>query len=430
MQACVAPPPVPSGQERRPRIEIADIFRAHGEAFRSSHPLTSAERRVMRDIETCRTAVLGGHVDVCDSCGVVQVSYNSCRNRHCPKCQSLRQAKWIAQRLERVLPTQHFHVVFTVPQELKALALRNRACFFRMMFGAASGTLLELGQDPKRVGGMLGITAVLHTWTRSLNFHPHVHCIVTGGGLSPDGTQWLSAGRGRYLFPVQVMHILFRGKLLAALTLARELGQLKFDGPCAHLADPLAFTRLKDELYGKEWMVYCKPPFGGAEDVFKYLGRYTHRVGISNQRLIDIDESGVTFSTKNGATVTLAPHEFIRRFLLHVLPRGFVKIRHYGLLAPSNVNTKLPAARRLLQPEPLLDAPTPGVSTLTELVASADKTDEPPPAPGWRDLFLRLTGIDLARCRVCGLDTLVRLPLSHDFSPPTPTHPSPTPDTS
>jgi hypothetical protein len=384
----------------------------------------------MRDIETCRTAVLGGHLDVCDTCGVVRVSYNSCRNRHCPKCQSLRQAKWIAQRLERVLPTQHFHVVFTIPQELKPLALRNRAGFFSMLFDAASSTLLELGHDPKRVGGLLGITAVLHTWTRSLDFHPHVHCIVTGGGLSADGTQWLPVGRGRFLFPVKVMRRLFRGKLLAALALAQDRGQLKFDGSCAHLADPLAFAKLKDELYGKDWVVYCKPPFGGAEQVFKYLGRYTHRVGISNQRLIDINERGVTFFTKDGATATLAPDEFIRRFLLHVLPHRFVKIRHFGLLAPGNVNTKLQAARRGLEPLPDLDAPPAGISTLTDLVASADRTDEPPPAPSWRDLFLRLTGIDLARCKACGRGTLIRLSLPRGFSPPTPAPSSAIPDTS
>jgi len=426
----VAPAPAPTGQEPRPRIEIADIFRAHGEAYRSSHALTSAERRVMRNIETCRTAVLGGHLDVCDTCGVVRVSYNSCRNRHCPKCQSLRQAQWIAQRLERVLPTQHFHVVFTIPQELKPLALRNRAFFFNLLFAAASSTLLELGHDPKRVGGLLGITAILHTWTRTLDFHPHVHCIVTGGGLSADGTQWLPAGRGRFLFPIEVMRRLFRGKLLAGLALARERGQLKFDGPCAHLADPLAFATLKDDLYGKEWVVYCKPPFGGAEQVFKYLGRYTHRVGISNQRLIDFDERGVTFFTKDGATATLAPDEFIRRFLLHVLPRGFVKIRHFGLLAPSNVNTKLQAARRLLDPLPDLDAPLAGVSTVAALAAAADKANEPPPAATWRDLFLSLTGIDLARCKACGRGALIRLPLSHDFSPPTPAPSSAVPNTS
>jgi hypothetical protein len=321
--------------------------------------------------------------------------------------------------MERVLPTHHFHVVFTVPQELKPLALRNRVRFFDILFDAASRTLLELGHDPKRLGALLGITAVLHTWTRSLTFHPHLHCIVTGGGLAPDGTRWIDAdGRGRYLFPVKVMARLFRGKLLAALSRARDRGHLVFDGACASLADPAAFARLKNDLFNKDWVVYCKPPFGGAEHVFKYLGRYTHRVGISNQRLIAVDERGVTFATKGSQTATLAPQEFIRRFLLHVLPSGFVKIRHFGMLSPGNVNTKLAAARRLLQPPP--DAgrgSLAAVPALTALVALAHDTGEPPPAPAWRDLLLQLTGIDLARCPVCRRGTLVRHPLPTGFTP-------------
>lgn len=416
---------------QRPHLEVADIFRAHGEAYRQNHVLTDAMRRVMRDIETCRTAVLGGHVDVCDTCGDARVSYNSCRNRHCPKCQCLRQAKWVTQRMERVLPTRHFHVVFTVPHELKPLALCNQARFFDMLFAAASATLLELGMDPKRLGGLLGVTAVLHTWTRSLDFHPHLHCIVTGGGLSADGTRWVSVrGRGRYLFPVGVMSALFRGKLLAALTRAWKRGELELRGSCAQLADPATFTRLRDQLYRTDWVVYCKPPFGGAEQVFKYLGRYTHRVGISNQRLICMDERGITFFTRQGATATLAPQEFIRRFLLHVLPNGFVKIRHFGLLAPGNVNTKLEAARRLLMPAPdPLPAPQPDPKTtlavipaLIALVAAAYAAGEPPPPPAWIDLFFRLTGIDLTRCRVCGKGSVVRHPLSlrHSLHSPAP----------
>lgn len=357
----------------------------------------------MRDIETCRTAVLGGHVDVCSSCHHAEISYNSCRNRHCPKCQSLRQARWVTQRMERVLPTRHFHVVFTVPQEIRPLALRNRVRFFEILFDAASRTLLELGRDPERLGGIIGITAVLHTWTRKLAFHPHLHCIVTGGALSPDGTRWLGAqSRGRYLFPVAVIKRLFRGKLLAALTRARAQGQLEFDGACADLAAPEAFARLKASLVAKDWVVYCKPPFGGAEHVFKYLGRYTHRVGISNHRLIAVDDHAVTFATKEGGTATLPPSEFIRRFLLHVLPRGFVKIRHFGLLAPGGVRGKLAAARRLLAP-----------AVATPLVVA-------PPAQEhtWRDLFARVTGIDLNRCRMCKAGTVVRYPLPLT-SPPT-----------
>lgn len=400
------------GRERRPRLEVADIFRSHGEAYRNSHALGDLDRRVMRHIETCRTAVLGGHLDVCDACGHTEISYNSCRDRHCPKCQCLRQAKWVADRMERVLPTHHFHVVFTVPEELRPLALRNRVRFFEILFAAASRTLLQLGRDGKRLGGLLGVTAVLHTWTRKLAFHPHLHCIVTGGGLAADGTRWVAArGRGRYLFPVAVMKRLFRGKLLAALTRARERGQLDFDGPCADLAEPAAFARLKSDLAHKDWIVYCKPPFGGAEQVFKYIGRYTHRVGISNQRLIAMDERGVTFATKGGEHTTLAPDEFIRRFLLHVLPRGLVKIRHFGLLAPSNVNTKLAAARRLLAPAPEPTPPLAAAPAIAALVALAANAGEPPPPPAWRDLLLEITGIDLGRCRVCGRGNMIRHPL-------------------
>ena len=445
MHACAAPAPAllePDKPQRRPPLEVADIFRAHGEAYRHSHVLTDAQRRVMHDIQTCRTAALGGHVDVCDTCGDARISYNSCRNRHCPKCQCLRQARWVAQRMERVLPTQHFHVVFTVPQELKSLALRNRARFFDLLFDAAFRTLLELGQDPKRLGGLLGITAVLHTWTRSLAFHPHLHCIVTGGGLSADGTRWVAAdrGRSRYLFPFEVMASLFRGKLLAALADAVACGQLALDGACAHLADPVVFARLKDQLYRMDWVVYCKRPFGGAEQVFKYLGRYTHRVGISNQRLISVDKRGVTFFTKHGATDTLAPDEFIRRFLLHVLPKGFVKIRHSGLLAPGNVNTRLQAARRLLEPAPApapLVAPQPdtqarltAISAPTTVAALAGKTEAPQPAASWRELFFKLTGIDLTRCRVCGTGTVIRHRLPPRTSLPSLVSPRMAPDTS
>jgi|SoiMethySBSTD1v2_1073268.scaffolds.fasta_scaffold304775_1 putative transposase/transposase-like zinc-binding protein len=350
----------------------------------------------MRDIVACRTAILGGHLDVCPDCGFNRPAYNSCRNRHCPKCQALKQAAWIEARRERILPTRYFHVVFTVPQELNALALRNPVRVYDLMFAAATETLLELGHDPQRLGGLLGITAVLHTWTRSLAYHPHIHCIVTGGGLAADGTAWITAHR-RFLFPIKVMGALFRGKILAALAQARARGLLTFAGSCADLADDTTFARWKDGLYDKSWVVFSKTPFGGPDQVFNYLGRYTHRVGISNRRLLSVDDRAVCFATKNGGTCTLRPFDFISRFLLHVLPSNFVKIRHFGLLAPSNVNTKLLTARRLLtQQEPVVD--------------TLDATVEPRPTPTWRDLLRRLTGIDLARCPACtGL--LVALPL-------------------
>jgi len=284
--------------------------------------------------------------------------------------------------MECVLPTHYFHVVFTLPHEIGALALRNRKMIFTLLFSAAAHTLLELGRDERRLGAQLGVTTVLHTWTRDLRFHPHVHCIVTGGGLAPHGDRWISS-RQKYLFPVRVLSDLFRGKFLDGLAGAYARGELDLGGACATLATPEAFNLLKDTLYRKNWVVYAKRPFAGPEQVFKYLGRYTHRVGISNHRLVSLDEHGVCFRTKNGKQVTVAPAEFIRRFLLHVLPNGFVKIRHYGLLASGNVRTKLAAARRHLE--------------VNDKSAPAS-----PPQPTWKDRLLALTGIDLLTCPHCG----------------------------
>lgn len=379
----VAPP-------RRPAVEVADIFRTHGQVYRDTHALSSHRLRVMRDIEACRTEILGGHLDVCEDCGFSRPAYNSCRNRHCPKCQSLSQAKWIEQRRQKILPTHYFHVVFTIPEQLKPLAQQNPTRLYNLMFAAASETLLELGHDPKRLGGLLGLTAVLHTWTRTLSYHPHLHCIVTGGALSVDGSQWIGARR-RYLFPVKVLGGLWRGKLLAAIAAARAKGLLSCFGQCAELRDDTAFSQLMTALYKKSWVVYAKTPFGGAEQVFSYLGRYTHRVGISNHRLISADDRAVRFHTKNGDIATLSPQEFICRFLLHVLPKAFVKIRHFGLFAPGNTKTKLASARRLLAPATPLPA-------------------DPPKPADWRELLLSLTGLDPRICPDCG-SALVRRPL-------------------
>jgi hypothetical protein len=376
------PAPLPSGKGR-PRIEVADIFRSHGEVYRQTHVLSWAQRAAMRAIEVCRTAQLGGHVDVCGACAFARPAYNSCRNRHCPKCQALAQAAWVEKRMEYVLPTHYFHVVFTLPHEIAALALRNRKIIFDRLFSAAAHTLLELGNDDQRLGAQLGVTTVLHTWTRDLRFHPHVHCIVTGGGLAPHGDRWISS-RQKYLFPVRVLSDLFRGKFLDGLADAYERGELKLEDACAALADPECFNQLKDTLYRKNWVVYAKRPFAGPEQVFKYLGRYTHRVGISNHRLISFDEHGVCFRTKNGKQVTVAPTEFIRRFLLHVLPNGFVKIRHYGLHASSNVLTKLAEARRHLE------------------VINTPSAQPSAPQQEWRERFLALTGVDLEICPRCG----------------------------
>lgn len=371
-----------------------------------AHVLSPDQHEVLRAIARCRTPALGGHADVCDACGYTAVTYNSCRNRHCPKCQALTQARWVQGRMQRVLPTHAFHVVFTLPSELHGLVMANRDQLFDLLFASAAEALLELGRNPRWLGADLGITSVLHTWTRDLRFHPHVHCIVTGGGLSLDGERWVAA-RPNFLFPVRVLGDLFRGKFLARLERLYQAGQLHLEGPASRLADPACFARVRDKLYRCRWVIYAKRPFGGPEQVFRYLGRYTHRVGLSNRRLVSLDDRGVTFRTWGEQTATLAPHEFLRRFLLHVLPKGFVKIRHHGLMAPSHVHTKLDVARRLLD--------------VGATPAAADPSTTP---SDFRALLLALTGVDLRRCPRCGALAMRRHPL-----PPLRIAPSP-PDTS
>jgi hypothetical protein len=379
-----------------PRPTVGEIARAHGEALKKQYALIEAQRKVLRAVSACRTPVLGGRVDVCADCGDEKTVFNSCRNRHCPACQSLTQARWVASRMKRLLPTDYFHVVFTVPDELlTGIATKNRQLFFDAMFAAASETLLELGYDEKRLGAQLGLTAVLHTWTRDLRFHPHVHCIVTGGGLKPDGSSWKTTRRD-YLFPVRVLSALFRGKMVAALSDAYRDGRLDMRGVAGFVEAPdqdMAWRRLRKKLYRAKWVSYAKPPFAGPESVFQYLGRYTHRVGLSNNRLVSATDTTVTFFTWGEQTAELPPHEFLRRFLQHVLPDGFVKLRHYGLLAPGNVNTKLVAARRVLETR------APRAPTTTASAAARDTTVD---VEDWRALLLRLTGVDVTRCRKCG----------------------------
>ena len=398
----------PSGTHAvpRPAVELADIVRLHGEALRNARVLTPEQHTTLRAIERCRTAALGGHLDVCTSCGHEQPSYNSCRNRHCPKCQALAQARWVEARSQRLLPVPYFHVVFTLPAELRAIAQLNRRLVFDAMFSAAGATLVELGLDPKRLGGLLGVTAVLHTWRRDLAFHPHLHCIVTGGGWSVTEQRWLPARAG-YLLPVAVLAASFRGKLLAALTAADDAGKLRLPnepGP----VDPEGFARLCATLRRKRWHVYCKPPFGGPEQVQRYLGRYTHRVGVSNRRLISLDERGVTFRTKDGKVATLGPVAFLRRFVEHVLPAGFVKIRHYGLLAPSHVPTAFAEACAALA--------APRSTPADEPTACHDGTEDS--ASDWAALLLELTGTDLTLCPACGARALLRTPLPAARAPP------------
>jgi hypothetical protein len=364
----------------RPRHEVAEIFRAHGAKYRRSHCLSPDQLKAMHAMEACRTAKLGGHLYLCDQCAHEVPAYNSCRNRHCPKCQSLSQARWIRKRKERILDVQHFHVVFTLPRELRRLAFQNRGRLFELLFRASAHCLLQLGRDPKRLGVQLGVTTVLHTWNRKLGFHPHVHCVVTAGGLAVEGSdRWIHANH-RYLFPIKVMAKLFRGKFLDGLRKLFETGELRLDGSCRELRDPQAFRILLDSLYRKDWIVYCKPPFGGTKGLFDYLGRYTHRTGISNHRLTVVTDSQVTFHTKDDQQETVAPEEFIRRFLLHILPSGFVKIRHYGLLASRNVNTRLDRARQLL---------------------GGDSDADPIKNDDWLTHLKILTGIDFLQCPRC-----------------------------
>ena len=384
----------PSPTGKRPGVEVADIFRAHGEVYRQEHVLTPDQLKVMRAVEVCRTEVLGGHLDVCDRCGHSQPSYNSCRDRHCPKCQSLAQAKWTQERTERLLPVHYFHVVFTLPSSLRTVCRRNQRPVYKLLFEAASKTLMTLAEDDKHLGAQLGITAVLHTWTRELDFHPHLHCIVTGGGLSKDGAKWVPAN-SKYLFPVKVLSRLFRGLFLDGLKRAVEEGAVRLDDT--------DLKSLLDALYGSEWVVYAKRPFGGPEQVFQYLGRYTHRVGLSNQRLISFDDSGVRFATKAGRAITLSPQEFIRRFLLHVLPSGFVKIRHYGLWASGNVATRLAIAKKLLPAPPTAPIPTAALPPLDD-------------ALDWQRRLLQLVGVDVTRCPRCPQGRMI--PHSLDRPPP------------
>jgi hypothetical protein len=371
----------------RPRYEIGDIVRVHRDALERARPLSVDQRRALSAIALCRTAALGGHLDVCTSCGHEQPSYNSCRNRHCPKCQALAQEKWVADRLARILPVSHFHVVFTLPAALRSLAAYRSALVYDLLFATASATLLEVGRGPK-LGGLLGITAVLHTWTRQLELHPHLHCIVTGGALAPGGDRWIRA-RAEYLLPVRVLADVFRGKFLAALR--REHAAGRFDGFDA-FADPEGFEHLCSTITKHRWVVYAKKPFAGPQHVFRYLGRYTHRVGIANSRVVAVGDEYVTFLTKNGKSLTLSPVEFLARFVQHVLPKGYVKIRHYGLLASSHVRTLLEQARALLRP--------PSASPSAA-----------PPATSWLEILLALTGRDIRRCALCeGLVVIADLP--------------------
>ena len=341
----------------RPALEVADVFHRFGPAWREQQAghLSLGQLKVMSAIEQCRSAALGGHVLRCESCDHHEISYNSCRNRHCPKCQAKAAQRWLKARQADLLPVEYYHVVFTLPAPIADLSYTNKAVIYRLLFEVAAETLSTIAADPKHLGAQIGITLVLHTWGSAMTHHPHVHGIVPGGGLSSDGTRWVACRRGFFL-PVRVLSRLFRRRFLEELAKVHHAGQLKCFGDLAGLADPQAFARWLAPLRASEWVVYAKRPFAGPEAVLAYLSRYTHRVAISNRRLVALDDRGVTFRWKDyrekgrtrHKTMTLAPDEFMRRFLLHVLPSGFHRIRHYGLLANVGRRANLACVRKLL----------------------------------------------------------------------------------
>jgi Putative transposase/Transposase zinc-binding domain len=368
----------------RPRLEVADIFDRHGAAWRDANAghVSLGQLQVMSAIERCRTAALGGHVTRCEDCAHTQIAYNSCRNRHCPKCQGAAARDWLAEREAELLPVPYFHLVFTLPAGIADIAYQNKAAIYDALFKASSETLLTIAADPKHLGARIGITAVLHSWGSAMTHHPHVHMIVPGGGLSANGSKWV-AGKPSFFLPVRVLSKLFRRLMLEQLAAAHAASKLQFFGAHAHLAAAAAFAAFLAPLRKTNWFVYAKPPFAGPQAVLAYLARYTHRVAISNRRLVALDANGVTFRYKDYRrsgqeryrTMTLVPGEFIRRFLLHVLPKGFHRIRHYGLLASAARKANIARARELLA------APEPETARAETTSAAAAPIDHRPPCP-------------------------------------------------
>jgi hypothetical protein len=375
----------------RPAIELADIFRQSG--FARKHPLPRQQRRTMNAITACRTPALGSHVDECGQCGHTRISYNSCRNRHCPKCQSLARAKWLEARKAELLPVEYFHVVFTLPEEIARLAFYNRKTLFDILFRATAETLLTIARDPRHLGAEIGFFNILHTWGQNLHFHPHLHCVIPGGGLSPDQSRWIACRPGFFL-PVRVLSRLFRRLFLKSLKNAFDQDSLQFHGEIEGLHQRQAFLDYLAPLACMEWVVYAKPPFGGPAHVLEYLGRYTHRVALSNDRLLSIDNGQVAFRYKDyriagrqkHRVMTLPEDEFIRRFLTHVLPPGFQKIRFHGFLAHRRRKDGLALCRYLLQ------------TPVQELL--------PQPAD-YKELYAALTARSLRRCSACGAEAMI-----------------------
>ncbi|HEX8810891.1 MAG TPA: IS91 family transposase [Terracidiphilus sp.] len=393
----------------RPKLEVADVFRRYGVAYREKHgaSMSIAQQRVMSAIEVCRTAALGGHLERCDECGHERNCFNSCRNRHCPKCQSLARAQWIQDRQSELLDVPYFHVVFTVPEEIAAIASQNKKVVYGILFRTTAETLTTIAADPQHLGAEIGFFAVLHSWGQNLLFHPHLHCVVPGGGPSADGQRWISC-RQNFFLPVRVLSHLFRRLFLESLQKAFDSGKLQFFGNLEPFRDRLTFVRHLAALKNREWVVYAKRPFAGPQQVLDYVGRYTHRVAISNNRLLDIENDQVRFQWKDYRTggqvktMTLSADEFIRRFLLHVLPNGFQRIRYYGLLGNRYRQAKLDQCRRLLG------------------MQKADQHNMSPAEQDYRDRYEDLTSSSLRQCPQCQRGRMVlvaMLPKSPNYCP-------------
>jgi Putative transposase/Transposase zinc-binding domain len=379
----------------RPTLEVADIFRSHGSAYREAHRLPLEQLRVMRAIEVCRTATLGGHLEKCDYCAEERNAYNSCRNRHCPKCQGAERAKWLENRKAELLPVEYFHVVFTVPEQIAQIAFYNKETVYNILFHATAETLLTIAGDLKHLGAGIGFFAILHTWGQNLLHHPHLHCVVPGGGLSPDHERWIACLPGFFL-PVRVLSSLFRRLFLEELEDAFYRRQLQFPGSIEPLQDAFAFAELLRSQEDREWVVYAKPPFGGPQQAIEYLGRYTHRVAISNRRLLSDEDGQISFQWKdykhenrqNSKVMTVGADEFIRRFLIHTLPPGFQRIRHFGFLANCHRTAKLALCRKLL------------IVPITDLL---------PQPVDCRQLLEAFTQTERNRCPRCGIGTMIRM---------------------
>jgi hypothetical protein len=381
---CTSPP------VQTPRVELADVFRLHGENYCQSHPLTPEQYKVVHAILNCRTSVLGGHIEQCQQCQAIQYAYHSCRNRHCPKCESFKAAQWLQDRQAELLPVPYFHVVFTLPHSLNNLVLYNKRILYNLLFECAWETLKTLGQDPKRLGGEMAMLSILHTWGQNLSPHNHVHCIVPGGVLKPDGT-WKSTNG--FLFPVKVLSRFFRGAYVSKLRILYQRQQLKMPNQLTEKLNAYEFDQLLNELMRQEWIVYAKPPFTDPENLLNYLGRYTHKIAISNHRILACDEESVTFKWRDYADhnkekiMKLKPEEFIRRFLSHVLPDGFMRIRNFGFLANACKANKIPAIQEQLKYVPTDRAEQKDIATR----------------------LLELTGKDITRCPYCLQGTLKRI---------------------